>query len=82
MIWKFVDHRLYPRTGSDCGGLFIWDKRSTELVRKLGADSCTVNSVAPHPFLPTVATSGIDTEARIWTADGTLPEVRNQAKEC
>ena len=39
-------------TGGDCGYLYIWDLRTAKLRRKLHADRCVVNCVAPHPTLP------------------------------
>jgi len=46
--------------------LFIWEKLSGKLVHKLKADENVVNGVAPHPFLPILATCGIDSDGKIF----------------
>ena len=53
-------------TGSDCGRMFAWDRRTCEVVVKLRADGQVVNVVCPHPTLPVMVTSGIDDEIRVW----------------
>lgn len=53
-------------SGGDCGNFFIWETSSGQLLRKLPADRCVVNCVAPHPHLPLVCTSGIDAEIKAW----------------
>lgn len=46
-------------SGSDCGHLFIWDKRTGRLLQFLEADEHVVNCLESHPYLPlTIATSG------------------------
>ena len=62
----FLCDDAYVSTGGDCGGLFIWRKDTCELVRRLQADGQVVNNVCPHPHLPTIVTSGIDDEMRVW----------------
>ncbi|KAG5681398.1 hypothetical protein PVAND_010839 [Polypedilum vanderplanki] len=56
-------------SGSDCGHIFIW-KRNGELINLLQADSHVVNCVQPHPYLPILASSGIDYNVKIWTPHG------------
>jgi len=53
-------------SGSDDGKIFMWDTKSTNLVKVLTADSNTVNCVQGHPCLPLVASSGIENIIRIW----------------
>jgi len=53
-------------SGSDDGKIFMWDTKSTNLVKVLTADSSTVNCVQGHPCLPLVASSGIENIIRIW----------------
>jgi len=53
-------------TGGDCGNFFIWETATGKLQRKLKADRCVVNCVAPHPCQPMVCTSGIDAEIKVW----------------
>ena len=46
-----------------------YGETAQELLRKLPADRCVVNSVAPHPSLPLVATAGIDANIKAWDVD-------------
>jgi nuclear receptor interaction protein len=39
-------------SGSDCGHIFGWNRRSEKLVLLLEADRHVVNCVQPHPFDP------------------------------
>ena len=48
------------RSGSDCGHVFIWDKKTTQLVNLMKGDKRVVNCLEPHPTMPILATSGID----------------------
>jgi hypothetical protein len=65
-------------TGSDSGHMFIFDntngsgnlcvdptsERTCEIRGFYKADSRTCNGVAPHPFLPILASYGIDSDAQ------------------
>lgn len=53
-------------SGSDCGHIFIWDRKSAELINLLRADNHVVNCIQPHPYLPILASSGIDHNVKIW----------------
>lgn len=80
MRMKFVGHRNartmikeasfwgddYIMSGSDCGHVFTWDRRTGKLVWLMEADQHVVNCVQPHPTLPYLATSGIDYDIKIW----------------
>ncbi|XP_028414569.1 DDB1- and CUL4-associated factor 6-like [Dendronephthya gigantea] len=57
----------YILSGSDCGRIFIWSKKTSEVVMLLEGDRRIVNCVQPHPFLPMLATSGIDYDIKLWT---------------
>lgn len=60
----------FVASGSDCGHLFVWSKRDGRLRRMLHGDSHVLNCVEPHPHQPlTLATSGIDNDIKIWTAE-------------
>eukprot|EP00438_Fugacium_kawagutii_P017574 Skav222237 [mRNA] locus=scaffold3059:80285:81736:- [translate_table: standard] len=66
---RFICQGAAVASGGDCGHFYIWSTDSGDLLRKLPADRCVVNSVAPHAQLPLVATSGIDAEIKTWDVD-------------
>ncbi|XP_078489109.1 DDB1- and CUL4-associated factor 8-like isoform X1 [Ciona intestinalis] len=73
-------------SGSDCGNIFFWEKRSSRVVQLMeGDDGGVVNVLEPHPSFPILATSGLDHEVKIWapTASG-VGEVNEMSrlKEC
>lgn len=57
----------YVMSGSDCGHVFIWERKTGKLVMLLEADQHVVNCLQPHPTLPYLATSGIDYNVKIWS---------------
>lgn len=57
-------------SGSDCGHIFIWNRHNGELINLLRADCHVVNCVQAHPYLPILASSGIDYNVKIWTPHG------------
>nr|XP_043607985.1 DDB1- and CUL4-associated factor 8-like [Erigeron canadensis] len=57
----------YVVSGSDCGRMFIWRKKDSELVRVMEADKKVVNCIQSHPHTPMLASSGIDRDIKIWT---------------
>jgi WD and tetratricopeptide repeat-containing protein 1 len=61
------DDDSYICAGSDEGIIFIWDKRSMEIVRALFGDNSIVNCIQPHPSACVIASSGIDTAVKIWS---------------
>jgi len=52
--------------GSDDGKFFIWDRRTTNIVKVLVGDEAIVNCLQGHPSAPILATSGIDPVVRLW----------------
>lgn len=56
----------YVLSGSDCGHVFIWEKRTGNIVQILEADNHVVNNVQPHPYDPIIATSGIDYDIKLF----------------
>ena len=66
-------------SGSDCGHVFIWSAQNGRLVKLLKADRVgAVNCLTPHPYLPMLATSGLENSAKLWSPDGEyLPLVKN-----
>ncbi|XP_062039123.1 DDB1- and CUL4-associated factor 8-like [Lepus europaeus] len=54
-------------SGSDCGHIFLWDKSSCQIIQFMEGDKeGTVNCLESHPYLPVMATSGLDHDAKIW----------------
>ncbi|XP_050678635.1 WD and tetratricopeptide repeats protein 1 isoform X3 [Leptidea sinapis] len=53
--------------GSDDGSLFIWSKKSGNIVRCLKADESILNCVQLHPSTFLLATSGIEAVVRLWS---------------
>ncbi|KAB1253209.1 DDB1- and CUL4-associated factor 8 [Camelus dromedarius] len=54
-------------SGSDCGHIFLWEKSSCQIVQFMEGDKGgTINCLEPHPYLPVMATSGLDHDAKIW----------------
>ncbi|PKY04804.1 wd and tetratricopeptide repeat protein [Aspergillus campestris IBT 28561] len=59
----------YVVSGSDSGHVFIWDRKTCDLVNILEGDSEVVNVVQGHPYEPTIAASGIDNTIKIFSPD-------------
>ncbi|KAF2322674.1 hypothetical protein GH714_028269 [Hevea brasiliensis] len=74
----------YVASGSDCGRIFIWKKKGGELIRVMEADKHVVNCIEPHPHATVLASSGIETDIKIWTPKAleraTLPTNIEQLK--
>ncbi|CAN7108440.1 DDB1- and CUL4-associated factor 8-like protein 2 isoform X1 [Brassica rapa] len=68
----------YVVSGSDCGRIFIWKKKSGELIRVMEGDRYVVNCIEPHPHIPVLASSGIENDIKVWTSKAaeraTLPD--------
>jgi DDB1- and CUL4-associated factor 6 len=60
----------YVVSGSDCGHLFIWDRKTMKLLNVLEGDGEVVNVVQGHPYEPVIAVSGIDHTVKIFSPDG------------
>ncbi|XP_008208996.1 DDB1- and CUL4-associated factor 6 isoform X4 [Nasonia vitripennis] len=56
----------FVMSGSDCGHVFVWERETAKLCMLLEADQHVVNCLQPHPFLPMLATSGIDYDVKLW----------------
>ena len=52
--------------GSDDGNIYIWEKRTGEIVRMLEGDESIVNCIQWHPRAAMMATSGIENVIRLW----------------
>lgn len=71
----------YIMSGSDCGHIFIWDRKTAELVMLLQGDQHVVNCLQPHPTLPYLATSGIDYDIKIWAPTSNENNFNNDLAE-
>ncbi|XP_010446973.1 PREDICTED: DDB1- and CUL4-associated factor 8-like isoform X2 [Camelina sativa] len=58
----------YVVSGSDCGRIFTWRKKTGELIRVMEGDRDVVNCIEPHPHIPVLASSGIETDIKVWTS--------------
>ncbi|XP_037072763.1 DDB1- and CUL4-associated factor 8-like [Pollicipes pollicipes] len=57
----------YVLSGSDCGNIFVWDRDTEAIVQCVpGDENGVVNCLEPHPFIPVLATSGLDDDVKIW----------------
>ncbi|KAI4318567.1 hypothetical protein MLD38_032253 [Melastoma candidum] len=68
----------YVVSGSDCGRIFIWNKKDGKLLRVMEADMHVVNCIEAHPHAPVLASSGIEHDIKVWTPkaieNAVLPE--------
>uniref|UniRef100_A0A673UYU8 Uncharacterized protein n=1 Tax=Suricata suricatta TaxID=37032 RepID=A0A673UYU8_SURSU len=54
-------------SGSDCGHIFFWEKSSCQIIHFMEGDKGgTINCLESHPYLPVMATGGVDNDAKIW----------------
>ena len=78
----FGPNTEYVVSGSDCGRIFIWKKKGGQLVALRMGDEQVVNCLEPHPFVTVLATSGIDSDVKIWMPTATevlsLPDDVNE----
>jgi WD repeat-containing protein 42A len=65
----------YVVSGSDCGNVFIWRKNGANLVALFRGDGQVVNCLEPHPNITVLATSGMDSTAKVWApiAEDSVP---------
>ena len=71
---RFFGDGQFAACGSDCGHLFVYEVASGRLLRRIPADTCIVNCVAPHPLgLPLLAVSGIDDDWRLFGPGAATP---------
>lgn len=68
----------YVVSGSDSGHIFIWNRKTTELVNILVGDGEVVNVVTGHPYEPMIAASGIDSTIKIFSPDERLQDDAKQ----
>eukprot|EP01116_Phalansterium_solitarium_P012000 TRINITY_DN27921_c0_g1_i1.p1 TRINITY_DN27921_c0_g1~~TRINITY_DN27921_c0_g1_i1.p1 ORF type:complete len:764 (+),score=251.43 TRINITY_DN27921_c0_g1_i1:179-2470(+) len=63
----------YVMSGSDDGNIFIWHKRTGEVVQLLHGDESVVNCITGHPFDCVLASSGIERNVKLWTPTAQTP---------
>ncbi|KAI7749547.1 hypothetical protein M8C21_021914, partial [Ambrosia artemisiifolia] len=56
----------YVMSGSDCGHIFIWNKKDGRIVRVIEGDGRVVNQVEPHPNIPVFASCGLEKNITLW----------------
>lgn len=71
----------YVISGSDCGHVFMWERQEGRLEMLLQADQHVVNCVQPHPYLPLLATSGIDYDVKLWAPTHSEPTFDQEMAE-
>lgn len=64
----------YVVSGSDDGNLFIWDRKTAQLVNILEGDGEVVNVAQGHPYETMLAVSGIDHTIKIFSPDSRARE--------
>ncbi|KQS43113.1 DDB1- and CUL4-associated factor 8 [Drosophila erecta] len=61
----------YIVSGSDCGNIFFWDRNTEAIINYMKGDHAgVVNCLEPHPWMPVLATSGLEHDVKIWTPNG------------
>lgn len=72
----------YVLSGSDCGHIFIWKKKGAKLVRLVVGDRHIVNQLEPHPYMPVIATCGIEKSVKLWAPSSVnFPPLPHDVKE-
>ncbi|KAK0080040.1 hypothetical protein PV326_008406, partial [Microctonus aethiopoides] len=72
-------------SGSDCANIFIWEKNSEAIVQWMFGDNHgVVNRLESHPHVPILATSGLDSDIKLWVpsneAEPTMPNLETCVK--
>jgi len=63
----------FVMSGSDDAKIFIWDKKTGELLTILEGHNSVVNCIVGHPYDPLIASSGIDNVVKLWEPFGDFP---------
>ncbi|GAB4820386.1 hypothetical protein N2152v2_007432 [Parachlorella kessleri] len=67
-------HDEWVVSGSDCGHVFIWDKKTGKLGAMVKGDRHVVNCLEPHPYHTLLlATSGIEDDIKLWAPTAAVP---------
>jgi len=67
-------------SGSDDAKIYIWDKKSTELLTILEGHQDIVNCIVGHPTQPMIASSGIDNVVKLWQNVNEYPSLEQLSK--
>lgn len=80
----FGPNEEYVVSGSDCGHIFVWKKKGGDLLRMMVGDKQIVNCLEPHPYVPVLATSGLEKNAKLWApiASESIPLPDNVHEVC
>jgi nuclear receptor interaction protein len=57
----------YIVSGSDDGNIFIWNKKTGNIVQILEGDRWVVNCIHGHPYDCVLVSSGIENGVKLWT---------------
>lgn len=70
----------YIVSGSDCGNIFFWDRNTEAIINFMKGDHAgVVNCLEPHPWMPVLATSGLEHDVKIWTPNGPAKKLDEDA---
>ncbi|XP_016966723.1 DDB1- and CUL4-associated factor 8 isoform X2 [Drosophila biarmipes] len=70
----------YIVSGSDCGNIFFWDRSTEAIINFMKGDHAgVVNCLEPHPWMPVLATSGLEHDVKIWTPNGPAKKLDEDA---
>lgn len=79
----FGTNQEFIVAGSDDGAFYIWDKRTTNLVKACDGDLQILNCLQPHPTDCVLATSGIDPVVKLWSPNGShCCDVKSLEQRC
>lgn len=72
----------YVLSGSDDGHIYGWDVESEHIVCFLRGDDRIVNTLAVHPTLPVMASSGLESDVKIWEPNSQIswPQTMDKIK--
>jgi COMPASS component SWD3 len=56
-------------SGSEDGGIFLWDVKSKNILQKLDGHDGVTLWVDTHPSLDMIASCGLDTKVKVWVND-------------
>uniref|UniRef100_A0A5S6QMQ9 WD_REPEATS_REGION domain-containing protein n=1 Tax=Trichuris muris TaxID=70415 RepID=A0A5S6QMQ9_TRIMR len=66
-------------SGSDCGHIYFWEKQTQQIVKFMPGDrGGVVNVLEPNPVCSVLATSGLDSDIKIWVPSGDNTEIDRQ----